>query len=43
MTKRTLNNGEEIHENKDIIKEIKIFYEEVKLFYKRLCYKRIED
>ena len=44
MTKLTLNNGEEIYESKDIIKEVKIFYEEVKIFYERLCYKRrIED
>ena len=43
MTKGTFNNGEEIHESKDIIKEIKIFYEKVKLFYEKLCYKRIED
>ena len=39
MTKLTLNNGEEIYESKDFIKEVKIFYEEVKIFYERLCYK----
>ena len=27
MTKLTLNNGEEIYESKDIIKEVKVFYE----------------
>ena len=27
MTKLTLNNGEEIHESKDITKEVKVFYE----------------
>ena len=44
MTKLTLNNGEEIYESRDIIKEGKIFYEEAKLFYDRLCSKRrIED
>ena len=44
MTKLTLNNGEEIYESKDIIKEGKIFYEEMKVFYDRLCSKRrIED
>ena len=44
MTKLTSNNGEEIYESKDIIKDVKIFYEEVKVFYERLCYKRrIED
>ena len=44
MTKLTLNNGVEIQESKDIIKEVKIFYEEVKVFYDRLCFKRrIED
>ena len=26
MTKLTLNNGEEIYESKDIIKEVKVFY-----------------
>ena len=36
MTKLTLNNGEEIYESRDIIKEGKIFYEEAKLFYDRL-------
>ena len=45
MTKGTFNNGEEIHESKDIIKDFFFFffYEKVKLFYERLCYKRIED
>ena len=44
MTKGTFNNGEEIHESKDIIKDFFFFfYEKVKLFYERLCSKRIED
>ena len=44
MTKLTLNNGEEIYESKDIIKEGFFFCEEVKVFYDRLCSKsRIED
>ena len=37
MTKLTLNNGEEIYESKDIIKEVKVFYE--RLYSKR----QVED